>query len=71
MMPPSLRDIRLRDMLACIAEWQHASDDERIYWRRHARAAIEDFRHFHLDPEAAAFRAAVARARATTQRKAA
>jgi hypothetical protein len=63
MMPPSLRDIRLRDMLALIAEWRHASDDERIYWRRHARAAIADFRHYHLKPEAAAFAAAVARIR--------
>lgn len=69
MTPPSLRDIRLRDMLALIAEWQHASDDERVYWRRHAQAAIEDFRHYHARPEAAALAAAVARLR--TQREAA
>jgi len=68
-MTPTLRDIRLRDMLALIAEWQRADGEERIYWRRHARAAIEDFRHFHLEPEAAAFRAAVARIR--TRREAA
>jgi hypothetical protein len=62
-MRPTLRDIRLRDMLALIAEWQHASDDERVYWRRHAQAAIEDFRHYHARPEAEAFAAAVARTR--------
>ena len=62
-MRPSMRDVRLRDMLAAVAEWQRASDDERVYWRRHARAAIADFRHYHLRPEAEAFAAAVARVR--------
>jgi len=62
-MMPSMRDVRLRDLLAAIAEWQHASDDERGYWRRRAQIAIADFRHFHLEPEAAAFAAAVARTR--------
>ena len=62
-MTPTLRDIRLRDMLALIAEWQRADGEERIYWRRHAQAAIADFRHFHLEPEAKAFAAAVERVR--------
>ena len=64
-MRPSLRDIRLRDMLAAVAEWRRASDEERGYWRRRAQIAIADFRHFHLRPEAAAFAAAVARTRTT------
>ena len=64
-----MRDVRLRDMLACIEEWQRASDDERGYWRRRAQIAIADFRHFHLEPEAAAFAAAVERIR--TRREAA
>jgi hypothetical protein len=58
-----MRDIRLRDMLAAIAEWQRASDDERRYWRFRAQIAIADFRHFHLEPEAERFAAAVARTR--------
>ena len=62
-MMPALRDIRRRDMLACIEEWRRASDDERGYWRRRAQIAIADFRHHHLEPEAAAFAAAVARTR--------
>lgn len=62
-MRPSLRDIRLRDMLALIAEWQRTSDDERAYWRRYAQAAIADFRRYHLKPEAEAFAAAVERIR--------
>lgn len=70
MTPPTLRDIRLRDMLALIECWRHASDDERRYWRRRAQLAICDFRHFHLEPEAEAFAAAVARTR-TTHRRAA
>lgn len=56
-----MRDVRLRDMLATIAEWQRASDDDRRYWRRLALAAIAEFRRHHLIPEAEAFRAAVAR----------
>jgi hypothetical protein len=63
MMPPSLRDIRLRDMLAAVEEWRRASGEDRRYWRGRAQLALADFRHFHLDPEAAAFRAAVARIR--------
>lgn len=62
-MMPAMRDVRLRDMLACIEEWRRADGDERRYWRRRAQAAIADFRHFHLEPEAAAFRASVARLR--------
>lgn len=58
-----MRDIRLRDLLACVEEWRRASDDERRYWRGRAQAAIADFRRYHLEPEAAAFAAAVARTR--------
>jgi hypothetical protein len=60
-----MRDVRLRDMLAAVEEYRRASDDERGYWRRRAQIAIADFRHFHLEPEAAAFAAAVARTRTT------
>ena len=49
-MRPSMRDVRLRDMLAAVEEYRRASDDERGYWRRRAQAAIADFRHYHLRP---------------------
>jgi hypothetical protein len=62
-MTPTMREVRLRDLLAAVEEWRRASDEDRRYWRRRAQLAIADFRHFHLDPEAAAFRAAVARIR--------
>ena len=53
---------RLRDLLSAICEWQRASGFDRLCARRNAAAAIREFRHFHLDPERAAFTAAVAAA---------
>jgi hypothetical protein len=59
-----LRDIRgyrLRDMLAAIAEWSHATGTERDFWRATGLNRIREFRRLHLNPERAAFEAAVAR----------
>ncbi len=51
----------LRDMLAAIAEWSHATGTERRYWRGIALDQIREFRRRYLIPERAAFEAAVAR----------
>jgi hypothetical protein len=51
----------LRDMLAAIAEWSHATGTERRYWRGIALDQIREFRHRYLRPERLAFEAAVAR----------
>jgi hypothetical protein len=51
----------LRDMLAAVAEWSHASGPERDYWRGVALYRIAAFRSRFLKPERAAFEAAVAR----------
>jgi hypothetical protein len=51
----------LRDMLAAIAEWSHATGADRDYWRGIARDQIREFRRRYLIPERAAFEAAVAR----------
>lgn len=49
-----------RDMLASIAEWQRASGPDRAYWRRNAQHDLRRFRRHYLEPERAAFVAAVA-----------
>jgi hypothetical protein len=51
---------RLRDMLAAVEEWRHASGGERRIWRRSAMAEIRDWRTLYAIPERAAFEAAVA-----------
>jgi len=53
----------LRDMLAAIAEWSHATGADRDYWRGIALDQIREFRRLHLLPERAAFEAAVERTR--------
>ena len=55
------RAYHLRDMLAAVAEWSHASGPDRDYWRGIALYRIAQFRSLHLAPERAAFEAAVAR----------
>ena len=65
---PSLRDVRLRDLLASVEEWRHASGTDRDYYRRIAMTDIAEFKRQHLQPERAAFEAAVA---ASKRRKAA
>jgi hypothetical protein len=49
----------LRDLLAAIEEWSHASGVDRDYWRGIALYRIAAFRRLHLAPERAAFAAAV------------
>jgi hypothetical protein len=51
----------LRDLLAAIEEWSHASGPDRDYWRGIALYRIAAFRSRFLKPERAAFEAAVAR----------
>jgi hypothetical protein len=46
-------------MLAAVAEWSHASGPERDYWRGVALYRIAAFRSRFLNPERAAFEAAV------------
>ena len=57
----SMRNTRLRDLLAAVAEWSHATGTERDFWRRTALNRIAEFRRLHLLPERAAFEAAVIR----------
>jgi hypothetical protein len=65
-----LRDKRLADALAAIAEYRDAHGAERRWWRGHALACIREFKVRHLIPEAAAFRAAVAASKARQRRAA-
>jgi hypothetical protein len=64
----NVRDIvraqTLNEMLASIAEYQTASPAFRPYWRRLALHDIARFRRDWLQPERAAFEAAVARQQA-------
>jgi hypothetical protein len=60
-MSKNMRDARIRDMLAAIAEWSHATGTERRYWRGIALDQIREVRRRYLIPERAAFAAAVAR----------
>jgi hypothetical protein len=53
----------LRDLLAAIAEWSHATGADRDYWRSIALDHIATFRRRYLIPERAAFEAAVERNR--------
>jgi hypothetical protein len=53
----------LRDMLAAIEEWSHATGADRDYWRGIALDQIAEFRRRYLIPERAAFEAAVERNR--------
>jgi hypothetical protein len=62
-MSKNMRDARIRDMLAAIAEWSHATAADRDYWRGIALDQIREFRRRYLIPERAAFEAAVARNR--------
>ena len=59
-----LRDHRRRDLLAAIEEWRHASGSERGYWRGQTTYLLREWRRLHVQPERAAFQAAVARSRA-------
>jgi hypothetical protein len=51
----------LRDLLAAIAEWSHATGADRDYWRGIALNRIAEFRRRYLRPERLAIEAAVAR----------
>lgn len=57
---PSLREQRLRDALAAVAEYRHATGTDRAYWRRVARVALREFRTLYTIPERQAFERAVA-----------
>jgi hypothetical protein len=57
----SYRAQRLAELLASIAEYRAASPAFRPYWRRLARHDIRRFRRDWLQPERAAFEAAVRR----------
>ena len=56
-----LRAQALAEMLASIAEYRAASPAFRHFWRVVALHDIARFRRDHLDPERAAFEAAVRR----------
>jgi len=60
-MSKNMRDARIRDMLAAIAEWSHATGADRDYWRGIALDQIREFRRRYLRPERLAFEAAIAR----------
>jgi hypothetical protein len=62
-MSKSMRDARIRDLLAAIAEWSRATGADRDYWRGIALDQIREFRRRYLIPERAAFEAAVERNR--------
>jgi hypothetical protein len=51
----------LAELLNDLAEYRAASPAFRPYWRKLARHDIARFRRDHLDPERAAFEAAVRR----------
>lgn len=55
-----VRDQRLRDMLAAIAEFWRASGPDRTYWRSQGAFLIREWRRIYEHPERAAFQAAVA-----------
>jgi hypothetical protein len=57
----TLRQQALDELLASIAEYRAASPAFRAFWRKLAMHDIRRFRRDHLDPERAAFEAAVAR----------
>jgi hypothetical protein len=59
-----LRAQCLDDMLAAIRDWAASTGRTRALWRRSARYEIARFRSWFLDPERAAFEAAVARQQA-------
>jgi hypothetical protein len=60
-MYPSLRQQRLRDLLAAVEEWRRASGSDRVWWRRDARHRLAEWRTLYRAPERAAFQAAVRR----------
>ena len=60
----SYRGQCLAEMLASIAEYQTASPAFRPYWRKLALHDVRRFRRDYLDPERAAFEAAVERQQA-------
>jgi hypothetical protein len=62
-----LRAQCLDDMLTAIRDWATSTGRTRALWRRSARYEIARFRSWFLDPERAAFEAAVER----SQRRAA
>jgi hypothetical protein len=55
-MYPSLKDQRLRDMLAAVEEYRRASGTDRAWWRSHASHLIRQWRrrYPHYWEEAAA-----------------
>jgi len=55
------RAYHLRDMLAAIEEFWRSEGPDRDYWRGIALYRIAQFRRHYLNPERAAFEAAVAR----------
>ena len=59
-----LRAARLRDLLASVEEWRHASGSDRVWWRRDARHRLAEWRRLYRIPERTAFQAAVARSQA-------
>jgi len=56
-----IREQRLRDLNAAIAEFWRASGPDRDYWRGQAGWLIREWRRVYQQPEAAAFQAAVER----------
>ena len=64
------RQQRLRDLLAAIEEWRHASGRDRHRTRRNALSALAEWRTLIERPERAAFAAAVARAKRQRRRAA-
>ncbi len=64
------RQQRLHDLLQAIADWRGARGSARLRARRNAMAQIGEFRRFHLEPERAAFEAAVAASKQHTRRAA-
>jgi hypothetical protein len=55
-----IRSARRRDMMAAIEEWRRASGTDRDWWRSQAGHLIREWRRLHVQPERAAFQAAVA-----------
>jgi hypothetical protein len=55
-----LRAQCLDDMLTAIRDWSASTGRTRALWRRSARYEIARFRSWFLDPERAAFEAAIA-----------
>jgi len=57
------RQQRLRDLLAAIEEWRHASGRDRHRTRRNALGALAEWRTLVERPERAAFERAVERSK--------